>query len=71
MIITTASIAAMHPHPSYPEYNGAKLAVLNLVRSVVPILKAKENIRIDCVLPGVVPTKIIPKEMITAVAPGE
>ena len=26
-IIATASIAAVHPHPSYPEYCGAKAAV--------------------------------------------
>ena len=26
-IVATASIAAIHPHPSYPEYCGAKAAV--------------------------------------------
>ena len=27
VIVATASIAAVHPHPTYPEYNGAKAAV--------------------------------------------
>lgn len=27
-IVATASIAAVHPHPSYPEYCGAKAAVM-------------------------------------------
>ena len=27
MIVATASIAAIHPHPTYPEYCGAKAAV--------------------------------------------
>ena len=67
-IVATASIAAMHPHPSYPEYNGAKAAVLNWVRGTAPILKVKENIRINCVMPGIVHTKIIPPEMIAAVS---
>lgn len=29
----------------------------------------KENIRINCILPGIVATKIIPPEMIAAVSP--
>lgn len=29
----------------------------------------KENIRINCILPGIVATKIIPREMIAAVSP--
>ena len=48
-IVATASIAAVHPHPSYPEYNGAKAAVLNWVRGTAGVLKVKENIRINCV----------------------
>ena len=66
-IVATASIAAVHPHPSYPEYNGAKAAVLNFVRGTAGVLKVKENIRINCVLPGIVHTNIIPPEMVAAV----
>ena len=69
VIVATASIAAVHPHESYPEYNGAKAAVLNWVRGTARLLKAKENIRINCVMPGIVDTPIVPREMIAAVQP--
>ena len=67
-IVATASVAAMHPHESYPEYNGAKAGVLNWVRGTSRILKIKENIRINCIMPGIVATNIIPPEMIAAVS---
>jgi hypothetical protein len=66
-IVTTASIAAVHPHETYPEYDGAKAAVLNFVRAVGRLLKSKENISIGAVLPGIVHTSIIPPEMVAAV----
>ncbi|KAH6665415.1 hypothetical protein B0J14DRAFT_521934 [Halenospora varia] len=67
-IIATASVAGVYPHESYPEYNGAKAAVINFARGIAPVLKLKENIFINTVLPGIVPTKIIPPEMIAAVS---
>jgi NAD(P)-dependent dehydrogenase (short-subunit alcohol dehydrogenase family) len=85
VIVATASIAAVHPHPSYPEYNGAKAvcdlqtdhcladttmqAVLNWVRGTAQVLKIKDNVRINCVMPGIVATNIIPPEMVAAVKP--
>ncbi|KAF4983582.1 hypothetical protein FZEAL_1032 [Fusarium zealandicum] len=68
-IIATASLAAVHPHETYPEYDGAKAAVYNFVRATSRVLKIKENIRINCILPGIVATKIIPPEMVAAVSP--
>lgn len=68
-IIATGSIAGVHPHPSYPEYNGAKAAVLNFVRGVKEVLWTKEAIRMNCVLPGIVETAIIPRELVEAVSP--
>ena len=68
-VVVTGSIASIHPHPAYPEYNGAKAAVLNFVRSVAPILKLKENISVNCVMPGIVATEVLPPEMVAAVAP--
>jgi NAD(P)-dependent dehydrogenase (short-subunit alcohol dehydrogenase family) len=38
-IVTTASAAAIYPHESYPEYDGAKAAVLNFVRATGRILR--------------------------------
>ena len=66
-IVATASVAGIHPHRSYPEYNGAKSGVVQFVRSMAPILKDKENIYINCVCPGIVATNIIPPKMVAAV----
>lgn len=63
-IIATSSIAGMHPLSSFPEYSGAKAAVLNSVRPAAPVLKLRENIRINCILPGIVPMKVISAKMI-------
>lgn len=68
-VVVTSSIASIFPHSSYPEYCGAKGAVNIFVQGVAPLLKQKENIYVNCVLPGIVPTPIIPPEMIAAVAP--
>ncbi|KAF9891662.1 hypothetical protein FE257_003674 [Aspergillus nanangensis] len=68
-IVATASCAAVIPHELYPEYDGAKAAVLNFVRATSRVLKIKENIRINCILPGIVATKIIPPELVAAVSP--
>jgi len=38
-IVATASAAALYPHESYPEYDGAKAAVLNFMRAVSRVLK--------------------------------
>ena len=68
-IVVTSSVGGMFPHPSYPEYCGAKAAVNQFVRGVAPLLKQRENILINCVLPGIVATPIVPPEMIAAVTP--
>ncbi|KAF2705282.1 hypothetical protein K504DRAFT_440365 [Pleomassaria siparia CBS 279.74] len=67
-IVATSSAAAVVPHESYPEYDGAKAAVLNFVRATSRVLKTKENISINAILPGIVRTSIIPPEMIAAVS---
>jgi len=68
VITTTVSAAALYPHETYPEYDGAKAAVLNFVYAVSRVLKTKENISIGAVLPGIVHTNIIPPEMVAAVS---
>ncbi|KAK5110480.1 hypothetical protein LTR62_005831 [Meristemomyces frigidus] len=67
VIVATASIAAVHPHPSYAEYNGTKAAILNFVRGSAGVLKVKDNVRLNCVLPGIVPTAIVPPQFLAAV----
>jgi len=41
---------------------------MQFCRTVAPVLKVKENITINVVLPGIVPTSIIPQAMIDAVS---
>ncbi|OAL56662.1 hypothetical protein IQ07DRAFT_581978 [Pyrenochaeta sp. DS3sAY3a] len=67
-IVATGSVAAIVPHETYPEYDGAKAAVVNFVRATARILKSKENITINAICPGIVHTSIIPQEMIDAVS---
>lgn len=67
-IICTISAAAIYPHETYPEYDGAKAAVLNFIFATGRLLKAKDNISISGVLPGIVHTNIIPPEMVAAVS---
>jgi len=38
-IVATVSIAAIHPHETYPEYDGAKAAVLNFIRATHRVLR--------------------------------
>ncbi|KAI9923705.1 hypothetical protein ASPWEDRAFT_120695 [Aspergillus wentii DTO 134E9] len=68
-IIVTGSIGGIFPHRSYPEYCGAKAAVIQFIRGVAPLLKQKDNILINGVLPGIISTPIVPPEMIAAVTP--
>lgn len=68
-IVATASVAAIVPHETYPEYDGAKAAVVNFVRATARILKDKESISINTICPGIVHTSIIPQEMVDAVSP--
>lgn len=68
-IVVTGSIGSIFPHRSYPEYCGAKAAVNQFVRVMSPMLKQKDNIFINCVMPGAVPTPIVTPEMIAAVSP--
>jgi NAD(P)-dependent dehydrogenase (short-subunit alcohol dehydrogenase family) len=43
-IVATASCAALYPHESYPEYDGAKDAVLNFVRATGRALTSKRTL---------------------------
>lgn len=68
-IVITGSIGGVFPHKSYPVYCGTKAAVNQFVRGMAPLLKQKENILINVVMPGMVATPIVPPEMIAAVTP--
>lgn len=68
-IVVNTSIGGVFPHRTYPEYCGAKAAVIHYVRNVAPLLKSKENIFVNAVMPGCVDTSIVPPEMTAAVTP--
>ncbi|KAG2416307.1 hypothetical protein HFD88_007522 [Aspergillus terreus] len=68
-IVVTGSIGGMFPHRTYPEYCGTKAAINLFVQNMAPVLKAKHNIHINCVMPGMVDTEIVPPEMTAAVSP--
>lgn len=68
-VIITSSIGSVFPHESYPVYCGTKAAVNQFVRGAAPLLKQKENILLNAVMPGIVQTPIVPPEMIEAVSP--
>ncbi|CAK7200434.1 hypothetical protein SEUCBS139899_003129 [Sporothrix eucalyptigena] len=65
-IVVTASASSLYPHECYVEYSGSKAAVWNFVRATARVLKNKENIRINCIRPGFVPTSLAPPGMIDA-----
>ncbi|OJJ56267.1 hypothetical protein ASPSYDRAFT_48547 [Aspergillus sydowii CBS 593.65] len=68
-IVITGSIGGVFPHNTYPVYCGTKAAVNQFVRGIAPLLKQKENILINVVMPGMVDTPIVPPEMTAAVTP--
>lgn len=59
-IIVTGSMIGVHPCSTFPEYCAAKAGVLHWCRVMAPILKEKEGITINCVLPGAYDTPAMP-----------
>lgn len=57
VLIMTSSAAGLYPSPMIPIYTAAKFGVLGLMRALAPIL-AREGIRVNCTLPGVVRTNL-------------
>ncbi|KAK3367534.1 hypothetical protein B0H63DRAFT_565496 [Podospora didyma] len=68
-ILAASSIAGVFPHPTLPEYSGAKGAVVNFVRAAGPILQIKENISITAVCPGLIRTPIFRDDVWAALDP--
>lgn len=54
-----SSAAGIYPFYQIPLYAAAKHGVVGFMRSLAPSL-AKENIRVNCTLPGAVRTNLIP-----------
>jgi NAD(P)-dependent dehydrogenase (short-subunit alcohol dehydrogenase family) len=59
-IIVTGSMLGVYPCQTFPEYCAAKAATHQWVRTMGPILKQKEGISINCVMPGGIETPAMP-----------
>ncbi|KAL2817670.1 hypothetical protein BDW59DRAFT_175395 [Aspergillus cavernicola] len=68
-IVATSSIASVHPHQTFPEYCGAKAAINQFVRTAAPILRLKDNITLNAILPGIVPTGAVPQASLDVTNP--
>ncbi|KAF2101756.1 NAD(P)-binding protein [Rhizodiscina lignyota] len=60
-IIMTSSAAGIYASPALPVYTGAKHGVVGFMRSLAPML-AKDNIRVNCTMPGAVRTNLCDEE---------
>ena len=58
VIVNTASMAGIIPYAPDPIYNAAKHGVVGLTRGMAA-LKLEDNIRVNCICPGVVDTPMI------------
>lgn len=59
-IVVTGSMIGLHPGPTFPEYCSSKAAVHHWTRTMAPMLKMRENITINSVMPGAVDTPAMP-----------
>lgn len=59
-IIVTGSMIGIYPCQTFPEYCAAKAATHQWVKTVGPILQKKENITVNCVMPGGIETPAMP-----------
>jgi NAD(P)-dependent dehydrogenase (short-subunit alcohol dehydrogenase family) len=59
-IIVTGSMIGIYPCQTFPEYCAAKAGLHQWVKTVGPILRQKENIAVNCVMPGGIETPAFP-----------
>ncbi|KPI41132.1 Short-chain dehydrogenase 5 [Cyphellophora attinorum] len=62
-VVMTASCVAQYPFPIAPQYSAAKHAILGYTRAIGGTLYAKDNITVNCIMPAVVDTGILPGDL--------
>ncbi|KAF2199763.1 15-hydroxyprostaglandin dehydrogenase [Delitschia confertaspora ATCC 74209] len=67
--VATSSAAGLYYMTTNPQYTASKYGVIGLVRSAGPVF-IKENITVNCICPGFIPTNLCPPEIL-AVWPKE
>ncbi len=67
-IVVTCSMAGLSPLPFDPFYAASKHAVVGLVRSLAPVLRAR-GIQINAFCPGGVATTLVPAQLAAASPP--
>jgi 15-hydroxyprostaglandin dehydrogenase (NAD) len=75
-VVITGSCVGQYPFPVAPQYCASKHGVVGLTRSVGKRLLKDDNIAVNCVMPGFVPTSLAspdllrlwPKEHVTSMA---
>jgi NAD(P)-dependent dehydrogenase (short-subunit alcohol dehydrogenase family) len=68
-VVATASVTGVVAHPGFPQYNGAKAAVVSLCRGSAGVLAAHHGVRFNVVCPGIVVTNIIPGDVLRSLEP--
>lgn len=59
-VIVTGSMIGIYPCATFPEYCAAKAGVHHWVKTVGPVLKIKDNVTVNCVMPGAIETPAFP-----------
>lgn len=62
-VVVTSSSAGLYPMETNPVYTASKHALVGLTRALGPALH-RQNIQINAICPGFVPTALCPKEML-------
>lgn len=62
-VVMTASCVALYPFPIAPQYSAAKHAVLGYTRAIGGTLYANDGVTVNCIMPAVVDTGILPSGM--------